>query len=288
MRWDWDLIRRLLCAVWARRPFKRAKQSMLGLYGAIMSRGRLTKKELQSLDARLPDTVTFQREVLELSPILISINAPKDSRIPIAAVCFRDLAGTLCAVRHALHECLACGLWYRQHEYPPKEMGAIFMESYYLDDAALRLYSAGEHLANVIVCMLAIEDSHLDEYRRGTTSKQAAIGKYLRSEQPREKLTQAVSSLADSDEWVATITYRNKWVHEQPPTIEGLGIQYRRRRRWERSEDGRGWKLPFGGGDPAQYTIDDLKNIIFPATTQLLAASWACFNHYQTMSESHC
>jgi hypothetical protein len=250
-----------------------------------MSRGRLTTDELRTIDTQLPDTLTFQRETLELSPDAISVNAPKDSEIPKAAVCFMDLGGTLCAVRHALHECLACGLWYRQQD-PPNEEGAIFMECYYLDDAALRLYSAGEHLANAIAFMLEIRDEDLRSYKKRRVSQQSVVGTYLSKKRPEEKVTKALVSLADSQEWNATTEYRNAWVHQQPPTVEGLGIQYRRKVRWERCEDGKGWKHPIGGGDPTQYTIDEIKGFIFPATQQLLDASWVCLEHYYAVLEA--
>lgn len=250
-----------------------------------MSRGLLNDNELKAIHDKLPDTLDFLTHTQGLSCDFISMNMPPDSRIPVAAVCLADLADTLCAIRHALHECLACGLYYRDHCDPPNKSGAVFMERYYLDDAAFRLYAAGEHLANAIILMLEIGGDDLKDYRKGRTSQQSAIGEYLREKQPGEKVTEAVRPLAGSRDWIAAIKYRNELVHEQPPTVEGLGIQYRRRSAWEMSEDDTSWILTFGGGDPTRYHISEIKDFVFQATFQLLRASWICLDHYLSVLE---
>lgn len=250
-----------------------------------MSRGLLSDEELEAIGTRLPNVIEFQARTLDLSPDLISINTPHDSGIPIAAVCLTDLGGTLCEVRHAIHECLAHGIYYREHKDPPAEHEAIFFERFYLDDAALRLYSAGEHLANAIVFMLELGDTDLGPHRMHRVSQQSVVAACLRKEKPDHPVTRTILPLGSSREWRAIIKYRNAWVHDQPPTVHGLGIVYRRGKRWVVGVEGRSSTLGLGGGDQPEYTIDQLKGFVIPSLTQLLAASWVCFEHYEVILE---
>ena len=71
---------------------------------------------------------------------------------------------------YALHEALAHQVWYVEHKAPPNESAATFFVRYYSDDAALRLYSAAEHLANGIIMMLELSKQELDPFLRKRTS----------------------------------------------------------------------------------------------------------------------
>ena len=59
------------------------------------------------------------------------------------------------------------------------------------------------------------------------------------------------------------MTYRNKWVHEQPPTVAGMGIVYKRGKRWKPLPNG-GYTLGIGGGDEPEYSPEDLVGFIKP------------------------
>ena len=222
-----------------------------------------------------------------MSPELISMKTPHDSEIPVASVCFMDLGDTLCGVHHALHECLACGIYYRDHKDPPMEVEAIFMERFYLDDAALRLYAAGEHLAKAITFMLELTDEDLQPYRKTRVSQQSIVAAYLRKRKTCHVVTCAVAPLGTSREWQATVEYRNKWVHEQPPTVAGLGLVYHRRKRWDVPADGGFARLSFGGGDEPEHTIEEVRGFVEPSLTQILTVSQACFEHYVSMLKQY-
>ena len=122
---------------------------------------------------------------------------PPGSKIPIAAVCLQDVTSTLQEVKHALFEALAYILWYRERKNPPNEHLAIFFGRFYADDATLRLYAAGEHLAEAIVCMLEIDKESLRKYRKtgrpdDQGSQQSAVGKVLKAEMSSHPITGAI------------------------------------------------------------------------------------------------
>jgi hypothetical protein len=232
-----------------------------------MSRGTLDGTDLKRISQETPDLSELEGRVLSLTPDFISMTFPPDSDVPIASVCFSDASNTLHEARYALFEVFAHQIWYLEKKDPPNEMAAAFFGHFYTDDAALRLYSAGEHLANGIIMMLKITDEELKPYKQKgkRISQQSIVGNYLRKEKTNHPITKAVIGLADSKEWQATMTYRNKWVHKQPPTVEGLGIVFRRRVRWEPSPTGKVHTLHVGGGDKPEYSAEDLVGFIKPA-----------------------
>ena len=59
--------------------------------------------------------------------------------------------------------------------------------------------------------------------------------------------------------WRKAIQYRNSWVHEKPPIIEGLGIQHNRESRIKMEEKRR--SFGFGGLSKPDYTIKELFEI---------------------------
>jgi len=189
---------------------------------------------------------------------------PPNSTIPVASVCLRNAVEALADAKFALREAFAHLTWYRKHCDQSEEWVGIHFARFFTDDTALRLYSAGEHLANAIVNALEVEKRDLDKYRRkNRIGQQVVVGHYLLNSQPESQITAAVKRLVLSKDWLKTIRYRNDWVHNQPPTLEGVGIVYERRNRWVIS--GRGRHLPVGGGDAPKHTIDNLLGFIQPS-----------------------
>lgn len=236
-----------------------------------MSRFLLDDSTLSRISQDLPDLENLQKTVSRLTPDHISIKFAPESTVPVAAVCLQDATDTLFEARYALHECFAHRIWYGEKSEPPNEMAAVFFGRFYADDTALRLYSAGEHLANAIIFMLEIGDQERKKYERLKRSQQSVVGHFLAKEEPHHPITRAVLKLSQSKEWGDTNKYRNKWVHEQPPTVEGLGIGYRRVKRWQVAETEAGMvkrkisSMVIGGGDEPEYSIADLLNFIKPA-----------------------
>ena len=60
--------------------------------------------------------------------------------------------------------------------------------------------------------------------------------------------------------------YRNRWVHEQPPTVAGMGIVFNRGKRWDTLPDGKCCLTIKGGGDKPEYSVEDLVEFIKPTT----------------------
>jgi hypothetical protein len=228
-----------------------------------MSRGLLGKKILKEIAKQLPDIQQLNRDILSYTPELVSFRFPPDSSVPVASVCLFDAFDALADARYAFHEILAHRMWYLEKRATPLERTAIHFTRFYADDVALRLYAAGEHLANAIIDMLEIKTRALIPYKKKRISRQIIVWEYLKREEPMHAITQAVKKLAQSKEWLATLGYRNDWVHGKPPIIKGLGIQYKRRKRWEIGEGYIG--LSVGGGDEPRFSDRDLISIVRPA-----------------------
>src|SRR5215213_5984158 len=119
-----------------------------------MSRGLLGDEGLAELAKELPNLQTLREIIHSLPPGFIPIKFHHDSSIPVAAVCFQDASHTVHEANYAFHEVLAHRKWYLEKREEPNVDAATFFSRYYLDDVALRLYSAGEHLANAIFFMM--------------------------------------------------------------------------------------------------------------------------------------
>jgi hypothetical protein len=91
----------------------------------------------------------------------------------------------------------------------------------------------------------------------------------LEKEQPNNMLTQPVLNLAKSDEWKKVTAYRTNLVHEQPPSIKGLGITYKRKRRWVLSSTNNRettFTLSIGSGNGAEHSVDEIMDFVQTAT----------------------
>lgn len=252
-----------------------------------MSRGLLEYSELEKVSQEIPELSNLQKRARSLSPDFISTLFAPESDVPVASVCLQDAVDTLEEAGYALHEVFAHRMWYLEKKDPPNEKAAIFFTRFYIDDTALRLYSAAEHLANGIVMMLEIDDKTLESYRRNRISQQSVVGRFLLKEKPSHSLTKAVSRLVNSKDWLATLDYRNRWVHEQPPTMEGLGIVYKRTKRWKGSPTGKEHILGLGGGDTPEHSADDLIKFVQAAAFQFSDVLTAVIEFYIGLLESH-
>ncbi len=228
-------------------------------------RGSLDKEILTEISSKIPSLKYLQEIVPRFAPDLISIRFSPESAIPVAAVCLQDTLSALEEANYALHESIACRIWYLEKCDPANKGMALFLQKFYLDDVTLRLYSAGEHLAEAIISLLDVKDEELGHYKRRKISRQAVLGEYLKNELPSNPITHVVMKLAKSGEWLKTMDYRSNWVHSQPPLLKDFGIVYRREKRWKRSDSGKTIKLGIGGGDIPNQSVDDLDQFIRPA-----------------------
>ena len=249
-----------------------------------MSRFYLDEKTMQAIDCRLPDISPLQGKIKGLSPDRLSFNFPVDSRIPIAAVCFDDASDILGQAYYALWECYAHGVYYREKTIPANEALAVHYERYYIDDVALRLYAAGEHLASAITDFMEISAQDLAPYQENRISKQNVVGNYLKKKKPGDPVTVAVKALVQCGEWRLAQDYRNRWVHDQPPTVKGLGLTYHRKSQWQ--SQGNGFVLNRDGDEPEYKTEDLIKNMD-SALRKFHETLDACFQHYLITLKNH-
>lgn len=221
-------------------------------------RKNLSPVESRAIEEKLPQLDFVMSAVLRLSPDLISVKFSPDSSIPVASTCLRDAVDVLCDVRFALFEAFAHKVWFENYEAESKRWVGIHFARFFADDVALRLYSAGLHLAAGLTNMLEISKKDLAKRgkRKRMNHRLVAVADYLQTELSDTKISKSMQDLIASKEWNATIDYRNKWVHNQPPLIEGVGIVYERRNRWIVSDDA--IAVTFGGGDKPHQSIEEL------------------------------
>src|SRR5215213_169591 len=142
-----------------------------------MTRGKLDKETAARVEKGLPNILDLRKATLFFQPDFISRQFPPGSDIPIAAVCLQDATLTLKEVRYALFESIAHIVWYREKQEPPDENAAVFFGKFYADDAALRLYAAGEHLASSLVNMLQIKKELRDFQKLQSTRDRNIVSK---------------------------------------------------------------------------------------------------------------
>ncbi|HEY0015360.1 MAG TPA: hypothetical protein VGC13_03550 [Longimicrobium sp.] len=251
-----------------------------------MSRGELDLQTLTEIANKLPRFDGWAKQAMSHIPDFLSIGFPHESEIPIAAVSLHDCVHTLFATRFALHEYLACGIYFRYRVEPADELLATSREVYYLDDAALRLYSAAEHLADAVVKMLEISTSQLEPFKKKGASGWARLTAYIRSTSPQSRLHRAFSSLAENPDWRLAIRYRGAWVHNQPPTIRGLGIVYHRRKRWKTSGNKRFLGL-IGTGDEPEFTTEELGKAFISACSNFADVFKVVLEEFEEIISAH-
>ncbi|MGH7389689.1 MAG: hypothetical protein ACREM3_09570 [Candidatus Rokuibacteriota bacterium] len=236
-----------------------------------MTRGDLSPEVQARIDSLLPDPMRRGDDILSLSPDMISAAFDPDSDVPIASVCLLDALRTMSAARYALFESHAHGIYYREVASPPQEMMAVWFEQFYVQDAAHRLYGAAEDIAEALIMMLEVSPARLQKFKGRAVSQQAAVGRLLLEDHPALAITGSIKALTESTAWTATMSYRGRLVHEQPPLVGGLGIVQSRQRRWRKTDNG-GRYLAFGGGDLPEFDTATLITTCRDALEALLTA----------------
>ncbi len=250
------------------------------MYDTHVSRGSLPPDVYDTIGARLPDVLTLRHTALSLAPDWLSMKFPPGHQAPEAAVCFHDCTSVMSDIRHALFEYFAHRHYYREFRQPPDELVAVAMERFYLDDACLRLYAAGESLATAVILMLDVNRTLMNEYRDAKTSEKSALAAYLRAHAADHVLTHPLFQLHELPEGRFTMTYRNRWVHEQPPTIAGDGVTYRRGARRKYDGDGNPAYLAMTTGDAPELTIDVLAANVMRANEAFVSVVTRALAHY--------
>ena len=250
-----------------------------------MSRQEISKARLDEIiNDKIPDLEQLRNKSKVLNPQIISSNFGHNSRIPLASVCLKDSLSVLDEARYALRESYAHEVWYKVESQKVSESTANYFMRYYSADVALRLYSANEHLANAIICSLTISKKSLQRHQKKLSSVSSTVGKYLVNQRPKHPITLSVLQLINNSSWKETITYRNKWVHEKPPLVSGLGIQWLRKTRWTKIiKEGTeaGYQMKCGGmGDKPDYSPEQLRLIVTEALFAFVKTYGAVLDYY--------
>jgi hypothetical protein len=234
-------------------------------------RGQLDEPTVNMISAKFRDITETQYLILMMSPDSISTNFPPESNVPLTAACLNEINTLLAEARYALGEFYFHLIWYREKcPNKPNEQAAVFFGRFYAIDVASRLYAAGEQLAEAIIYMLEIPDARIAPYRQNRTSLQSIVARFMLTEMPGHAITTAIKELGTLDEWSKTMNYRGKWVHEQPPTVAGLGPVFKKEKRWKKIEEAGmvRYELSVGDGDEPEYRVDELANFLEPALSK--------------------
>lgn len=245
----------------------------------FMPRGLLPDEVLNDIGSGMPNPKKLNEKKRKLNIDIINLVCGPHSNIQIAANCLDDAINLLADSRMALFECYAHGRYYRDFKEQPSEITANYMEQFFLDDLSFRLYASAENLANAILFIFEVSDSDLEPYRTKRSSNQSIVGHYLIDKKSGHPITNAIKQLANSEDWKLSMNYRNRLVHEQPPTIEGLGLVYQRRSRWEKGENG-SYSLGLGGSDTPEYSTVQVREFLEKGFSQLIDATETIIDYY--------
>ena len=228
----------------------------------------------------IPNPKIINKKVQILDPNFISMKLHSNSSIPMASPCLIDTLSILYESYYALknvkknykkiltiepHEkYIQIGKTYHiVSSSEPHEKDIIGLIKFYSEDVILRLFAAAEHLSNSIVFMLKINKAELSAVKSKWSNLSIILGQYLVDKLPNNPITIGLIKLKDNPNWTKALAYRNDWIHNQPPYIEGLGVVYKRKSRWMTSslnyyKTGKKLKIISDGGDKPDFSIDEL------------------------------
>lgn len=192
------------------------------------------------------------------------------SSLGISLVCLRDAYFRLDESKISLHSAYVQKIYYNKfHDGSPLNIESIRFAKYHLDYIPLNLYVFQEDIAEFILKYNSLDEifskwkklPKTGKYfeKKRVVSNAAKVGIFLKTEKPEIQFTPIIFDLVQNENWKKAIKYRNSWVHEKPPIIEGLGIQHNRESRINIEEKRR--TFGFGGSTKPDYTINELFEI---------------------------
>jgi hypothetical protein len=222
------------------------------------SRGELGEIDAARINSMIPEAVSLEKRAGDLNPDQLAIVFGPRSDRELAAAYLQDVTAFLCEARYALAEAQAHWIWHTKNCPLEENITALFFAQYYLDDAVLRMYSTGEHLEGFVRCYLGIGGraikTALAKEKDRNDSHLARLGRYSKTVQQPHLLLTRIAALVDDGNWAFVSDYRRKWVHDQRLRLEGLGISYKREKRWKKTGPGT-FVLGIGEGDAPDLTI---------------------------------
>jgi hypothetical protein len=177
-------------------------------------RGGIPTTRMEQIQLGLPRSF----ELRNLNPCLLNpIFVPGSEHTKIRAhVRLSQGWHLLNEARSALIEAEACKVFYEECEPNPVE--AIYRCRFYLDDAALRLYSSCEHLLKSVTFYWGL--SLAAKSRDSLLVKVVAAAEKSGLPLVSGDVTTSLRGL--TTDWTECKKYRDDWVHNERPGIDGL------------------------------------------------------------------
>ena len=238
----------------------------------------LSDKNREQIQAKLP--VIDDRFLLatQFGFGVATYDTSNKTHLHISLVCLYDAFRRLEMTRTALYRSYEGFVWYKEESKQSaasKEFWAVREGKFYADYVVLLLYATAEDFAAFILHFLEIENEFKNwleenstqkilEKKKRISSMQAQVGVFMKKNYETHKITQSILSLRDNEFWKKAMNYRNTWVHEKPPIIEGLGYEYNRKTRLASGEGYRGFS--FGSGSSANFNVEELMEFANKAT----------------------
>lgn len=188
----------------------------------------------------------------------------------VSLVCLRDAYFRLNSAKESLYNAYIQNIWYEKYEPDAQsKIESIIFSKYYLDYIPLLLYAVQEDVADFIINFLD-KSAQFQAWKKLSTTEElfeekrvisnaGKTGLYMKEKHSDSQLSNVIFKLVANKSWKKAIKYRNSWVHEKPPIVEGLGIQHSRESRIKIKDGKR--TFGFGGSSKPDYTIGDLFDI---------------------------
>lgn len=241
--------------------------------------GNLSKKSLKEIRSSLPQLSKDWLNITFPEQFSFQINdLNNDETTHISLVCLYDAFRRSESALECLFECYANMIWYRKEkkdiESKSREFFAVLQGKFYAEYNFLFLYAIGEDIADFVLNFLT-KEKEFNNWQKDTvvkkklekkkiTSKAAKVGVYMADKYPTHKITKLILKLRDNTFWNEAMKYRNTWVHQKPPIIDGLGIEYNRKSKM--FSDGKAKGFGLGTWSKPDYKVDEVVNIAHEAT----------------------
>jgi hypothetical protein len=242
--------------------------------------GTLPKSALDSIRLTLPSLPKDWQDITFPEQFAFTMNdMNKGETTHISLVCLGDAFARADSALNCLFDGYANLIWFRKEKEniddSAREFFAVLKGKFYAEYCFLFLYAIGEDIADFVLSFLTKEvefnawqkipniKDKLD--KKKITSKAARVGVFMAEEYPRRAVTRRILKLRDSKCWSDAMKYRNTWVHDKPPIVAGLGIQYNRQNKIWSDKDAIG--IGLGTWSKPKYEVDEVLKIAHDATT---------------------
>jgi hypothetical protein len=146
-------------------------------------------------------------------------------------------------------------------------MQLAWEQRFFLEDAAMRLYSAAEHLAEAIASYAELDPREVKAAPK--TSQWVKVAYVLKAHASHQTFRESMLTLRRVPAWKRCVSYRNAVVHQQPPLLGGSGLAWRRRNPWQQNADG-SWTMVVRTSDPPQEHFPGLHDAVVDSTAELV------------------